>query len=280
MSSLSIAFRQFRQNSLSWSDFFAIACSHVDRILVKKFRFTTDTRMEVIADFYPKFTRICRDYTECGASFEAYLYTSLYFFCKSWCRRQSDRWDREFLVSDDYDDFFTMSEDPVERIDEYRDDAAAILANSRRRDTVRRQLLICLCKNIPMLSHDEALRYAAAYDIPPSMVYHVEAYAHRKRERASRDRAYYQELRDRHYAAMLRYETEGRRSSTQHTRETADRMYAFHRRRWEHYRHRLAHQALHLSNREVGMLLGIPKGSIDSAIAGLARRLASLVRRR
>ncbi|MCG8481392.1 MAG: hypothetical protein MI724_20020, partial [Spirochaetales bacterium] len=90
---------------------------------------------------------------------------------------------------------------------------------------------------------------------------------------------YYQELRDRHYAAMLRYDTEGAHASKPHAREAADRMHAFHRRRWKHYRHRLAHQALHLSNREVGLLLGIPKGSIDSAMAGLARRLASLVSR-
>ena len=91
MSPLSTAFRQFQQDAISWSDFFAIARSHVERILTKKFHFAPDTRLEVIADFYPKFTRMCRDYTECGASFEAYLYTSLCFFCKSWYRRRSDR---------------------------------------------------------------------------------------------------------------------------------------------------------------------------------------------
>lgn len=280
MSPLSNAYRQFRQDSMSWSDFFSIARPHVERILVKKFRFARDTRMEVIADFYPKFTRMCRDYRECGASFEAYLYTSLSFFCKSWCRRRADRWEREFLVADDHEELFTVSEDPTDWIDERGNASSAVLANSRRRDTVRRQLLICLCKNIPMLSHDEALRYAATYDFPASTVYHVEAYAHRKRERISGDRAYYRELRDRHYAAMIRCETQIRRASTRRERDRARSMRAFHRRRWEHYRHRIAHQALHLSNREVGILLGIPKGSIDSAMAGLARRLAGLARRR
>jgi hypothetical protein len=48
----------------------------------------------------------------------------------------------------------------------------------------------------------------------------------------------------------------------------------FHRRRWCYYRRRLKRQTVHFTNREVATILGVPKGSVDSALSNLSRRLA------
>jgi RNA polymerase sigma factor (sigma-70 family) len=274
MKELSEALVRLRRGELSWEKFYRLVYAHLTMLLVRRFQFESDTARELLADFYPKLVRICRDYQDSGSTFEAYLYTCVRYYVSEWTRQRRNRRRREVLIG-------CCDETPLAVAEEVETDldpgthciesGLAILANSRQRDTVRRQLLICLCKNIPLLTSAEIERYAALFGLPLGWLISVEASLLERRDRVGRTRTRYREQRDRHYASML---DAGNRLRLRGG--SAEVVSEFHRRRWNYYRDRLQHQTVHLSNREVADILGISKGSVDSALSNLSKRLAVL----
>ncbi len=270
MTELTRALVEFRHKSISWEVFCQRALEHIDAVLIRSLGIDAEGRKEIVGDFYPRFVKLCGDYSDQGSSFDAYLFTSLRFFVRTWQRKQTNmrRAEHAFGCNDTSD--LSVCEEPADsETIPHAGDGLAILSNTRQRDTVRRQLLICLCKNLPLLDHEEVQYYAALFGIPSRWLQGLESYIHHRRARISRATTDYREHRDRHYAAMLHHQT----NAIPVDPDTTDQE-KFHRRRWEYYRRRLQRQTVHLTNREVAALLGIPKGSVDSALSNLSRRLA------
>lgn len=270
MTDLTTALTEHREGRLSWEDFYQQALTKMNALLVRPLGIDTEGREEIVGEFYPRFVKICSDYTDCGSSFEAYLFTSLRFFVRSWQRERTRQLRTENALGCYDSDELSVSEDPIESVIPLAPRSGlALLSNSRQRDTVRRQLLICLCKNLPLLDHDEIHYYAVLFGLPVEWIRGFDSYLHERHARISRARTNYREHRDRHYAAMLHHQIFSEKSRS----EGCDPV-EFHRRRWNYYRRRLRRQTVHLTNREVASILGIPKGSVDSALSNLSRRLA------
>ncbi len=270
MTKLTRSLTEYRQQQLSWETFCQGALKYMDTVLTCPLGIDAEGRAEIIGDFYPRFVRLCSDYFEQGSSFDAYLFTSLRFFVRTWQRKRMKLKHAEHMYGCTDTEDFSVSEEPGggEGIP-CVENGLAILSNTRQRDTVRKQLLICLCKNLPLLDQEEVEHYAVLFGIPSRWLHGLETYVHERRARISRATTDYREHRDRHYAAMLHHQRSPETNNT-----GLPNMERFHRRRWEYYRRRLKRQTVHLTNREVATLLGIPKGSVDSALSNLARRLA------
>ncbi len=270
MTDLTRSLAEYRHNRLSWETFCQRALEHMDTVLSRPLGIDAEGRTEIMGDFYPRFVKLCSDYFEQGSSFDAYLFTSLRFFVRTWQRKQTRIKRAEHVYGCDNTEDLRVSEDPSHADPTpCVENGLAILSNTRQRDTVRKQLLICLCKNLPLLDQEEVEYYAALFGIPSRWLHGLETYIHERRSRISRATTDYREHRDRHYAAMLHHQR-----FTDNTETSAPDLEEFHRRRWEYYRRRLKRQTVHLTNREVASLLGIPKGSVDSALSNLSRRLA------
>ena len=275
MEPLTAELARFRCCDINWNTFYRRAEIHMMRMMIRMVPRDRDARREIIADFYPRFQRICAEYQERGASLDAYVYTSLRFFTKSWLRHRASRTQFEIGMPEEETDLLAVAEEPLQDLEGGVDPGLALLSNSRQRDAVRRQLFICLCKNLPVLDNNEVLAFSTRYGIPLRWLEGVDTYLGPRWERVTRARQEYREHRDRHYAAMLHSQA-GISLPNSSIAQDRQRAYRFHRRRWNYYRHRLRRQALHLSNREVAAILGIPKGSVDSAMNNLSRRLAGL----
>ena len=270
MTELTRSLVEYRHNRLSWESFCRRALEYMDAVLSHPLGIDRDGRTEIMGDFYPRFLKLCSDYFEQGSSFDAYLFTSLRFFVRTWQRKQTRLKRAEHVYGCDDTEDLRVSEEPSHtEPPPYVENGLAILSNTRQRDTVRKQLLICLCKNLPLLGQEEVEHYATLFCIPSRWLHGLETYIHERRAHVSRATTDYREHRDRHYAAMLHHQRFPDITGTR-----APNLEDFHRRRWEYYRRRLKRQTVHLTNREVATLLGIPKGSVDSALSNLSRRLA------
>lgn len=259
----------YRLDKLSWEKFYRRALIQMEIVLTRSLNIDLESQIEIIGEFYPRFLRICQDYSDNGSSFDAYLFTSLRYFVRTWQRAQAVRTRTENTLGCHDPDKLSVSEDPTDgELPPCPGDGLAILSNNRQRDTVRRQLLICLCKNLPLLDQDEIHYYAALFGLPVNWIRSFESYLHERRARISGARTEYREYRDRHYAAMMHHQF-----FPGEPREDGYDPVDFHRRRWRYYRKRLKRQTVHLTNREVALILGIPKGSVDSALSNLSRRL-------
>ncbi len=284
MTPLTKSLVDYRAREISWDEFYRVAGAHMQRMLGRVLRVPPADRDDLIGEFYPRFVRLSRDYVYHGAPFDAYLFTSLRYAVRSRRRDARERMTRDSVFAGTtagMDE--VVAETPV--ADGEADDKdvcapsprIAILATSRQRDTVRRQLFLCLCKNLPVLTDAERSYYARLFDIPSSWLDGLDRCVHDRWDRVSRRRTAYREHRDRHFAAMLMNQavTDQVPGDWARAQAETDR---FHRRRWAYYRRRLSHQSIHLTNREVAVLLGIPKGSVDSALANLSHRLAACTR--
>lgn len=275
MQSLTHELRRYRSQEITWADFYASAAPRIEQLLSRVMRVPAEDRHDLTADFYPRFVRLANDYTDVGPGFDAYLTTALRYFVRTWRRKRREREEQHDLFSGPERVEYEIRETPqppeTAALPETGPSPLAVLSNSRQRDAVRRQLFMCLCKNAPVLTDVELEYYARLMSVPRSWLQVLDAYVHSRWEHVSRRRTRYRELRDRHYAAMIRW-----RHGCGGNRPRRRDPHTYHRSRWLFYQDRIRRQTVHLSNREVAVLLGVSKGSVDSAMSNLARRLAAL----
>lgn len=274
---------RYRAGELNWDCFYRQAYPRILHMLRNPLRVPATERREVAADFYPRFVRLTRDYCKRGSNFDAYLYTALRFFLRTRGRRLQQKGQQEEVLIGCTDPDELCVHEPCPDIQSEPTDQVHHLLNvgSRGRDALRRQLIMCLCKNLPLLSDEEAERYACRLDLPPSWLCAVRTYIHAHMRKTSAERTRFREHRDRHFMAVrmleeqIRVRPDAPPASPVERRKALSRI-AFHRRRWRYYAERISRQNIHLSNREVALLLGLPKGSVDSGLNSLGIRLARL----
>jgi len=284
MISLNNAYYEFSHGSLGREPFIVLCCEFVRELFSRSVRARPEESHEALAEFYPRLCTLPERYRDQGSSFEAYVTVSFRFFYRT--RRNVHRRRRmlEVLVPE-IDEILSVAESSVfDRVEDpaFEPDPAVVietagcLCNTRLRDTIRRQILIVFCKNLPLLDDEETRRYARALQIPMSFVNAVRSYIDDRNAPLLARRCFFRTQRDRHYVQMNYAETLVLEEPDSAVRLAATKRYRFHRRRWAHYRKRLDRIKIHLSHQEIGSLLGIPKGTVDSAVSRLNRRLELL----
>lgn len=279
MTYLENAFNRHRDGDLSWEEFIVIAVAFMNNVMFNRHKLSMEERSEIISEFYPRIRGIVRNYQEIGSSFESYFACSLNHFCRTYIGRKIRIREYETMFLADGDPRETLSgmaaePDPDPVYGEF-DSEFSRMQGSGQRDTLRRQLLVVLCQNIPLLSSEECERYSMILDLPGTWLQAVLEYAlHHRADRAER-RTVLRERRDIHFAAMIRLEKISRDPEYAEPEVCHRSRYRHHRRLWKLYVARLRKQSIHLSHREISVLLGIPKGSVDSTINILSRRLVT-----
>lgn len=273
MGKLNTCYESFRSGSGSWEEVVSAALPFAERCIRRWHRSRAEITEEVVAEFYPTLERLGRDYTAQGASFESYVVVTLRHFCRAYFRRQRERAELEINLEPNTNgyDALVAHEDPS--VDSWFD--ATTACNARlQTDTnrvLKRHLLFTLLKNAPTLNEEELriacrnlgvpLTYAAAV-VEVVRTRFIDRHVAREQMRLRRDR---------NYAMMLRWESRLRDERYDH--RYAQTRYQTHRRRWQYYIRRLKRQQVLVSNRVVAAIVGVPKGTVDSALFTMTKRL-------
>lgn len=276
------ALEQYRGGTVPWEKFVFLTIRFVDYLMRERHRIGRDERAELISDFYPRLQHLVEHYREQGSSFEGYLASTVFHFCRAHVRKKirTRRIETGIVTLDGFtEDKDTppalVSEAPIEPLCGHYEEELKNIQGPGQPDTLRRQLLFAFCKNIPLLEAKDLDRYGKLLNMPTLWISTVREYAARHHAERLLRRTILQERRDAHYAAMIALECRMKKGLRLHECKRITRRYDYHRRLWLEYIHRLRVQNVHLSHRDLAALFGIPKGSVDSAVFVLTRRLVN-----
>ncbi|MDA3949699.1 MAG: sigma factor [Spirochaeta sp.] len=283
MISINYSYAQFISGTITYDTLIIHCCRYVRDAMARLFGIPGDDRDDAVADFFPRLALLIHRYRDQGASFEAYLMVSLRFFCRT-RHRQRERLETVEMLVPDVEDASYTADAPRPIVATYsipEEDPTVIaenpevpfLTNTRTKDTVRRQMLISFCKNLPLLDDEDVAAFATTLKIPGSLLDALQTYVNNRRDRFVPQQSGYRRQRDRHYTRMRALEVHLAPGSTSEAKYQVSRRYRFHRRLWHYYCRRLKRQKISLSNAELSVLLGIPKGSVDTSLVRLNRRL-------
>lgn len=266
----------YRTQQFSWEEF----VEQVWPIMVRQIALSSNGNrreaIDAIGDFYPVLQRITSSYRDTGSSFEAYLRTSVRYFCRK-KRHYSDRRHGHEIPMDPEDSVFDglIVEESVPDIITpkpypFAETSAQTL---RSRDSTRRQILFILFSNLPVLSNEELQRYSRLLAVPMEWIAALQSVALSILEPRRERRRKLVERRDRHYSLAVEYERLITTARTEEHRRRYEHRIRFHRNRWRGYEDRLRRCRCTLSHRELSFLLGVPKGSIDSAMSQFRQKV-------
>lgn len=282
MKSLNHELHLYVSGSITWDKFVYHAIQFIDALMLERHHLGREERSELISDFYPRLQPLVDNYHDRGSSFEGYLASTLYHYCRAHIRRKIRlrRIEAGIVTLDGCTEEketppALIAEAPLDPLWGHYEEELKSIQGPGHVDTLRRQLLFVFCKNVPLLDGRELDRYSKLLDLPVRWIQAVLEYATRHHAERLRRRTVLRERRDAHYAAMIMLECTLKRSSVKFGRRRLAQRYDYHRRLWLEYVHRLRVQNVHLSHRDLAALFGISKGSIDSAVFVLTRRLVN-----
>ncbi len=260
--------QDYRNDLCDWDRFVEAIWPSVVRQVRLTTKFRRDETLETAAEFYPEFVRLSDRYRDLGSSFEAYLRASIRHYCRRCSSDYTDQRRREVVIEPDSPLFgdSVASEDPDMTPPQILP-IARPGAPLRVRDAQRRQIIFVICLNLPALSSSEIERYSALLDLPLEWLRTMQTAANSVVSRRRDRRLHFSEKRDRHFSSMCELSRKLASCESESTRRKLTCRYRFHRKRWIFYRERCLRQRCTLSHSEIGTILGVPKGSIDSAIA-------------
>ncbi len=270
----------YREGDLSWDGFVRLAVAFMQNNMCERHRLQAEERAEIVSDFYPRLKPMVEKYRCRGASFEAYLASTLCYYCRAYVKRKILRRTLESGICtldgrhDDGSVAGLVEEPPPEPAEGCYDQELSLMQGPGQRATLRRQLLLVFCKNLPLLDSTEILRYATILDLPTIWVLTIVDYALRLHADRLANRVIMRERRNAHFTTMIRLERALKEETRPLERRHLLEKYRYHRRMWQDHIHRLKTQNVHLSHRELARLFGISKGSVDSSLYVLFKRLA------
>lgn len=259
----------YRTQRYSWEEF----VERVWPLLVRQIQISSNGNrrdaIDAAGEFYPVLRRVTSSYRDTGSSFDAYLRTSIRYFCRKRRYEAGRRGGWEISTEPEspvFDGLFASESVPetiVPRPCPFPDSPAQTL---RSRDATRRQILFILFLNLPVLDNGDLERYSRLLAVPLSWMVSLQSVVLARMEPRRDRRKRLMELRDRHFAMVIEYQRLLATARTNAHRRRYEQRMRFHRDRWRGYETRLRRFRCTLSHRELAILLGVPKGSIDSAM--------------
>jgi DNA-directed RNA polymerase specialized sigma24 family protein len=235
---------------------------------------------DACGDFYvfihPRLIRLVDRFRDQGKPFESYLWTVLNWQLRNFARDRG-RAERRWHVS------LRIDPGSVAAGEEYRADAAvpqdafaasADLAQCLQSDADRRNFLFLVLKCSRRLDSENAPALARVAGVSPRTLLSL---AGTLREmRAGREARFemFRGRRNKSFAAVRLLETEIRSEVDPEKRAALERTYARMKRRMLLAMERMSRVGLAPTNREIGRLLCVPKGTVDSGLYWLKRKLA------
>jgi DNA-directed RNA polymerase specialized sigma24 family protein len=260
----------------------------VDEISPRVYQFPRRTMgwdEDACGDFYvfihPRLIRLVDRFRDQGKPFESYLWAVLSWQLRNFARDRS-RGERRWNVSLRMEPGPGVSADDQSRVSDAADvntdalDASAAIARHLRSPADRRNFLFLALKCSRLIDPENAPALARAAGITVgTLMDHVEALREMRRARENR----HEMLRCRRnnaFAAIRLLETELRDQRDPEKRASAEKARARARLRMSTSMTRMARVGLAPTNREISRVLGVPKGTVDSGLYWLKRKLAAV----
>ncbi len=275
MISVDEALTGYRSGDISWDQFIQKCVPFMEQVLRSMHMKDEGEIWDVIGHIYAQMEKIVSTYVDKGRSFDSFFATCIRYSAYTYLRqkRQSHLIFSSLDVERVDDPNLVVEEEPEVSYGVNMVDVPALRA-ALEQDDVRKQLIIIFCRNVPVLSVTESLRFAKFLNLPEEWVDAVLSFAqHHRRDRNKRTTR----LRDRrnyHYGRMAKYDRIRFFHDEEYTRLAADARYKHHRRMWLNYIEQLRRQTCHLSAREISLFLGIPKSTIEGNLHRFCRTLA------
>lgn len=252
------------------------ALNWIRGILLDEMRVAAADADDIAAEFYIRLPDVVSRYRDVGRSLEAFCASHLRYFALSWLRARRLRMTQELPLPGSHS---LLVERPTETVDEtswsWDDHPLPPPVTTRRGDADRRALLFLICKTAPLLSAEQIEIAARHAHVSEDWLHGIVTWAvDRTTERQARH-DHYSERRDMHFSRKYRAERLLKELPAEcgaSTRERLERSLAYHRRQHEAFIVRARRSAATLTNREVALVLGVAKGTVDSALANLAAR--------
>jgi len=237
---------------------------------------------DACGDFYvfihPRIIRLLRRFRDQGKPFESYLWAVLNWQLRNFARdrhRDERKWQVSMRV--DPGALVTLEEPGADTDDLDALAASAGLASCLRSPADRRNFLFLVLKFSRQLDPDRAPALARLAGVPESHL--LELAASLQDQRAGREKR--QELfrgrRNKCHAAIRLLETELQAEVDPQKAAALREKLQKARRRMRMAMEHLSRVALSPTNREIGRVLGVPKGTVDSGLFWLKKKLAPLV---
>jgi len=267
---------RYRSQRCTWDEFVRRLWPAIVRQIQISSNGNRQEAIEAVGDFYPVLQRITLSYRDTGSSFDAYLRTNVRYFCRKRQYQSSRHRGREIPTEPEsaiFDGLVVHESIPDTMDPKPYPFSDYPVQSLRSRDSTRRQVLFILFSNLPVLSGEQLERYAALLAVPIAWITALQSVAITIVEPRRDRRLRLVERRDRHFALAAEYERRIPNARTREHRRRFLRRLQFHRDRWRSYDARLRRFRCTLSHSELSLLLGIPKGSIDSAMNQFRRKV-------
>jgi DNA-directed RNA polymerase specialized sigma24 family protein len=224
---------------------------------------------------HPRLLRLLDRFHDQGKPFESYLWAVLSWQLRNFARerRRAERaWTASLSINPG--DAFTVEEPECSSVPELPGSTA--FARCVRSDADRRNFLILVLKCSRLLDAENAAALAPVAGLAPDDLLALAAKL--QTVRAARDLRLdtFRCRRNKSYAQALQLEVELRGEVDPSRIAALQTALERHRRRIRTAMHRMARVNVSPTNREIAALLGIPKGTVDSGLYWLKRKLASV----
>jgi DNA-directed RNA polymerase specialized sigma24 family protein len=244
-----------------------------------------DEAMDFLSWFYPRLKQAVDRYEEQGSSFDFYIKTLSRCSAKEYRRIgegkrriEASYWNS--ARAGDFDPLSKDSDDNPEKncIDNEERKSAEKARGKESFDTLplrinQKQVMILLLKNYYALSDAVISRAAGLLSISPDEIHGLVARMKEIREKQDREIWLLRERLHSQYHRLLSYEYRKSFQSPDSPRYALfqDRIIR-HRKRLYNMRKRYRGMRKNASNKEIAQVLGVPKGTVDSALSAIRKR--------
>ncbi len=224
---------------------------------------------------HPRLIRLLDRFRDQGKPFESYLWAVLSWQLRNFARERR-RGDRAWSVSLSIDPGNTFTVEDLDGSSCPDFPGTAAIARCISSDADRRNFLILALKCSRLIDDENAATLASIAGISISdllaLAAKLQTFRSSREERLETFRC----RRNKSYAQALQLEAELHREVDGERIAALQTALARHRRRMRAAMYRMARVSVSPTNREIAGLLGIPKGTVDSGLYWLKRKLASV----
>lgn len=270
ISPLNHLYKRYASGYLQKKDFegllFEYILKHYQRF--RLFDWDKDKCAEYLGWCYPRLSRAIDAYKELGASFDAYILSTVYWSAREYRSQEKDHYLTEYACWEARA-VETRGMTLGEREPEYKETMPVLKLVSNPQ-----HILVLLLKSYFFISDDFISRIAPAIGIAPEKIWRMIDTLRKQRVEQDEEARDMQERIQCHYYRCLAFETKLRtlrEGSARYERIQAQLKRG--KARYERMQNRFASIKFDATNRQIADILGVPKGTVDSTIHGIRMKI-------